>query len=280
MTARPGRILRHAADWRSLAVVAAALTVMGLEWSGLHHPLLWCLSLVLVYPCFLINHNHQHLPVFTRRAPNHVFDLALTLATGLRVSLIIPLHNRNHHAANNGPGDFMATTRVRWRHPALRLLAYPFAAAAAWAPHKAGMMRAIARDEPWLHRRLLAQRLVLLAACGVLVALRPLPTILVVFLPWMLCHYWMMTANYIQHEGCDASDPDRHSRDFTGSLLNWYTFNGGFHTVHHERPHLHWSALPAAHAERCQHLSPHLIEPVFPLALWRLATGTPRRSAS
>jgi fatty acid desaturase len=31
--------------------------------------------------------------------------------------------------------------------------------------------------------------------------------------------------------------------------FNALVFHNGFHTVHHERPGLHWSALPEAHAK-------------------------------
>ena len=271
--------LRYLADWRSVVTVAATILVISVQWSGVfRHPLLWCTSVLLIYACFLINHNHQHIPVFTRPWLNHVFDLMLTMATGLRASLLIPLHNRNHHDARNGPGDYMTTAILRWKNPALRLLLYPFAAAFAYAPQKVALIRAIAHDEPWLQRRLLAQRVVLWLMLGIMLVLRPWDTVIFLLLPWFLCHYWVINANLIQHDGCDSASSDRHSRDITGGLVNWYAFNGGFHTVHHEQPHLHWSELPLAHAARASSLTPQLNETWFLLVLWRLAIGRHKRS--
>jgi hypothetical protein len=37
--------------------------------------------------------------------------------------------------------------------------------------------------------------------------------------------------------------------------VNWFTFNNGYHGMHHMRPGLHWSLLPAAHEKE---LAPHL----------------------
>jgi beta-carotene hydroxylase len=182
--------LRYLADWRSVFTVAATILVISVQWNGVfRHPLLWCTSVLLIYACFLVNHNHQHLPVFTRPWLNHFFDLMLTVSTGLRASLLIPLHNRNHHDARNGPGDYMTTAILRWKNPVLRMFLYPFAAAVAYAPQKAALIRAIAHEEPWLQRRLLAQRVVLWLMLGVMLVLRPLDTVVSVSLLGHKCQF-------------------------------------------------------------------------------------------
>lgn len=60
--------------------------------------------------------------------------------------------------------------------------------------------------------------------------------------------------NFIQHDGCDVGEQEtkKHmntARNFVGPLANALTFNNGFHTMHHLKPHLHWSLLPEAHAK-------------------------------
>jgi hypothetical protein len=32
--------------------------------------------------------------------------------------------------------------------------------------------------------------------------------------------------------------------------VNWWVFNNGFHSIHHDIPGLHWSLCPEAHYER------------------------------
>jgi len=40
-------------------------------------------------------------------------------------------------------------------------------------------------------------------------------------------------------------DPDYNfARDFTGSVLNFWTCNNGYHSAHHTRPSCHWTKLP------------------------------------
>lgn len=270
-------ILRHVADLRGVVVVVAALAVFALQWSGFcRHPLLWAIGLLLAYTTFVVNHSHQHLPMFRATWLNRAFDFALTFASGFPVSLLIPLHNCNHHDANNGPDDFMSTGRLRIRWPWLRLLLYPIVSAIAYAPRKRQVLRDLLRNSPRLYWRIAAQRLTLLAGVGILLALRPLDTLVIVMLPWALAHYWVINANYLQHEGCDHASPDAHSRNLTGRLLNWWLFNGGYHTVHHEHPLAHWSELPALHAARVPALDRDLTQPFAPTLL-RLLTGRYRR---
>lgn len=56
--------------------------------------------------------------------------------------------------------------------------------------------------------------------------------------------------NHILHDnGCDFSNTKTASHNVTSKLSNWFFFNGGFHTVHHEQPLVHWSLLPALHEQ-------------------------------
>ncbi len=76
---------------------------------------------------------------------------------------------------------------------------------------------------------------------------------------WLLPHLYaawgIISMNYLQHDGCDENHPYNHSRNFVGKLVNWWTFNNGYHGIHHETPGLHWSLLPEAHARRLSRTS-------------------------
>ena len=68
----------------------------------------------------------------------------------------------------------------------------------------------------------------------------------------------MQFTNYIQHVHCDPASADNHSRNFVSPFVNWFVFDGGYHTVHHERPSTHWSSYGALHAARAETIHPSL----------------------
>ena len=49
------------------------------------------------------------------------------------------------------------------------------------------------------------------------------------------------------------------ARSAVGALYNLRTLNLGYHAAHHARPRLHWSKLPALHAEIARAIPPELI---------------------
>ena len=57
---------------------------------------------------------------------------------------------------------------------------------------------------------------------------------------------------------CDAASPDNYCRNFVSPFANWFLFQNGYHTVHHEQPNLHWSRYPALHAARQARIHPSL----------------------
>src|SRR3569623_249193 len=80
----------------------------------------------------------------------------------------------------------------------------------------------------------------------VALVLRP-ATFLAFTLPiWVAGTLIFLGINLLQHDACDPDSATEHSRDFTGRFINFLFFNGGYHTVHHDRPGLHWRRLPAA----------------------------------
>ena len=79
-----------------------------------------------------------------------------------------------------------------------------------------------------------------------------------VALPASLATYFMMFTNYLQHRGCDPTSPNDHSRNFTSPFYNWFVFENGLHTVHHEHPGTHWSRYRALHEARAHRIAPAL----------------------
>lgn len=46
-------------------------------------------------------------------------------------------------------------------------------------------------------------------------------------------------------------------------VMNALLFNNGYHTIHHDKPGIHWSKLPEAHAEIHDNIHPALYEYSF-----------------
>ena len=89
-------------------------------------------------------------------------------------------------------------------------------------------------------------------------------------LPHQYAAWGIITMNLLQHDGCDENSEYNHSRNFVGKLVNWWTYNNGYHTIHHMEPGLHWSLLPAEHAKRvAPFIHPNLDQPSLLAYLWR-----------
>jgi fatty acid desaturase len=144
----------------------------------------------------------------------------------------------------------MRTTKVRFRHNLLNGIFFMLSVAPSILRADAQYSTTMFRRHPRWFRQLLAEALVFY---GVTIALFVLDWQKALVL-WMIPHFYaqwgIVSMNMLQHDGCDAESEWNHSRNFMGKLVNWWVFNNGFHSVHHDQPGLHWSLCPAAHAER------------------------------
>ena len=59
--------------------------------------------------------------------------------------------------------------------------------------------------------------------------------LLYVLVPHQYAAWGIITMNFLQHDGCDEDTEYNHSRNFVGKLVNWWTYNNGFHAIHHMR---------------------------------------------
>lgn len=226
------------------------------------------LSPVALYSAYcagVLAHNQNHCPVFSSKLPNAVYAGWLSIFYGFPIFAWIPTHNKNHHRFLNGEGD--ATQTVRVRDSASGAATYAFLAGFWQAPF---IGRYVA--DLWRRRRLstvgpaLQFALVLLGHGAVLAILLRLNEPLLAFaayawsigIPALIAPPLLQLTNYLQHVGCDAASPDDHSRNFVSPLFNWFVFDNGYHTVHHENPGTHWSQYRALHEARSARIDPAL----------------------
>jgi fatty acid desaturase len=77
-------------------------------------------------------------------------------------------------------------------------------------------------------------------------------------IPAFFALWTIMFFNYIQHVHTDPWSAHNHSRSFTGRAINFFLFNNGLHTPHHEMAGAHWSTLPEAFAKIEPEIHPDL----------------------
>jgi fatty acid desaturase len=262
---------RFAADYRTLVwafLFFPLVPVVGFVAPALA-PWLLPIRLYLAYCAGILSHNQNHCPVFHQPRMNRSYAVWLSIFYGYPIFAWIPTHNANHHKFLNGPGDVTMTSRHSDANTLLVAVTY-FFTSAYWqsGPTLAYILNA-RRTRPRAFRTIVVQFGAVIGAHAALVAaatwlhgaVAGLSAYALAFgLPCLFALWSMMFTNYVQHVHCDPSSSDDHSRNFVSRLSNWLTFNGGYHTVHHEQPGVHWSLYPALHAARASRIDPALNE--------------------
>lgn len=254
--------------------------------------LVWLAPLLLYcsYLAGVLTHNHNHTPVFYTRWANLLYGAWLSIFYGFPIVSWVPTHNQNHHRYLNGEGDVTAT----WRHSStdslLAALTYPPASSRWQLPALVKFFRLALRARSFQLTRIAAESTAVIAghlgACLISVELHGARIGSVAYffglgLPALMATYWMMLTNYLQHVGCDPASPDDHSRNFVNPFWNWFVFDNGYHTVHHQQPTLHWSRYRRLHFLRESKIAPSLNQPtLLSYAVRRYLAPLARGSAS
>jgi fatty acid desaturase len=245
-------MLRRASDIRSLAFIAAWFLTAILAWRfEIHGHILRTTLLVALlatssWQNAIITHNAIHSPIWKSRTLNRITQILLSLTYGFPVSEYLPGHNLSHHRFTQTRRDVMRTTKLRFRWNLLNLLLF-FARIApdVFVANFAYVQRGRATAS-W-HRQHRVELVVTWSVKLVLLAIDWQRALLFIFIPHLAAVWGITTVNYLQHDGCDADHTVNHSRNFTGKIFNWLTFNNGLHGIHHLHPGLHWSLLRKAH---------------------------------
>jgi beta-carotene hydroxylase len=246
------RVLEHIEDRRSVLVggtivalvVAPYLHRLALGWAVVYAPVLGVLAL----SAWSIVHNHVHSRLFRHAALDEAACYLAAVATGHAPTALVVSHNHNHHVHVGRPRDWSRPEVAGGGHGVIRLLRYAVQAplgmargrSQAGAPRLAERLARQARRERWF-----------LGAAVVAALTADARTFAAFTLPaWAIGTVLFLGVNLLQHDACDPDSALCHSRDFTGPIMNWLFFNGGYHTAHHLRPAVHWSQLPDEHARR------------------------------
>jgi len=255
---------RHRADWRTaLWAFGFMPVVVGMQYAW---PTLagWLLPLAMYtsYSAAVIAHNHNHCPTFVGRRSNALFSTWISIFYGFPTYGWIPTHNENHHRFVGRVGDATVVVDPSRPDDAWTALTHFFRSTKTQGPlltRYRWRLRERSR-RAWL---LVCLQYVFVfgghaAMCALAIALHGVGRGAFVYLsalgvPAFMALWGIQFTNWVQHVGCDPGSEWNHSRNFVSSWMNLFVFDNGFHTVHHQRPGLHWSLARAEH-ERIAHL--------------------------
>jgi beta-carotene hydroxylase len=250
-------------DWRPLLNVFLILILAeipfgyGSDWPAWVWAI-WILGFsTMMSPLAVIIHNHEHHPVFKNFSVDRSIGLFRALAFGIPPLLGRINHNLNHHGNSGMEEDWCRASQAGrntpgryWRYVRNTFAEY-------WT-------KSFAEGTPQLENRLKRWLKIELAVTFVWAALHlafsPKIFLLAFVTPRLVSYFNIILVNLYQHEYCDPKSKWNHSRNFTGPAINFFLYNNGFHTVHHNFPNLHWSKLPQEHYKHADKIDARLIE--------------------
>lgn len=279
-------MLRYAADVRTLSFVGLYFATLTFTWLWLPSdvdalaalPRTTWLAIAGIYVVLCVTsfqgavstHNAVHAPIFKSRPMNKLWQVVLTLTYGHPVSSYVPGHNLSHHKHTQTTRDVMRTTKARFRYNGFNLLFFMLMCVPGIMRADSAYGKVMRKRHPRWFRQLVIEGVILMAIQIALFVVDWRKAIVLWLIPHLYAQWGIVTMNILQHDGCDQDSAYDHSRNFVGKVVNWFTFNNGYHTIHHMTPGLHWSLLPEAHAEKvAPHIHPNLDQKSLVAYIWR-----------
>merc|ERR1711988_1061483 len=266
--------LRNPADTRTLLWVFLYYAVLVTSWVTWKQQVWYTTALAVLLNAYFsfsmatITHNSMHCRVFKENFPNKVLQVLLSVGYGHCVSAYVPGHNLSHHRFAQKAKDIMRTTKMQYKWHLLNGLLFHstvvgevFKADLRYMEVQRTLGRKFfqnAMNEMWTVTWL---TIVLLFSDWK-------RFLLFFWIPHFFAQWGIVSINVRQHDGCEPEDEDgggvadtapaqaaptnerrednvrmkkmatnvNSARNFTGWLLNYLTFNNGYHMVHHMYP--------------------------------------------
>jgi len=206
-------------------------------------------QMIMAIPVAVMAHNHNHVRFWESKTMNVLTDYWITLFYGFPAFAWIPTHNKNHHVHNNTEEDHTRTWRYNEKNNLATLLSYPAISSYFQQGAIKDYLQLMWDRRPQRFWFYASQYILIGIVLGVAFYFSWQKALVHVLVPQQFALSSILMINYLQHVHSDEQSEWNHSRNFVGSWLNFYLFNNGYHTVHHESPGTHWSDLPEKHEE-------------------------------
>ena len=243
-----------------MAYLLVAVGVSVLQWNlGRVYPLLYVLGLFMGVTVAVISHNHNHLGMWKWRPANTFTNYVLALYYGVPTVAWVPTHNQVHHKLNFAEGDSSRGPKFFKKNHLFALLVYPSLTGAEQMPEIIGYLKGLYRRDLRAFAWAFSEFVVFFGIMGTLLVLDWKKTLVFFIIPQQFALFTIQMFNYVQHIEVDTGSKWNHSRNFVSPVLNTLLFNNGYHTVHHDKPGVHWSQTPELHAQVAHNIHPELL---------------------
>jgi fatty acid desaturase len=243
-----------------VAYLALAVGLSILQWNlDRVYPVLYALGLFMGVTVAVISHNHNHLGIWKWRPANTFTNYVLALYYGTPTVAWVPTHNKTHHKLNFAEGDTSRGPKFFKKNHLFALLVYPTLTGMEQAPEISAYMKNLYQRDKKAFAWAFSEFVVYFGTMAVLLVLDWRKALLFFVIPQQFSLFMIQVFNYVQHIEVDTGSTWNHSRNFVSPVLNALLFNNGYHTVHHQKPGVHWSQTPALHAEHAHNIHPELL---------------------
>ncbi len=201
------------------------------------------------------NHHHQHLFTFRQAFLNRGLELAYALHTGVTTHLWRLHHVLGHHL------NFLDQEQdeSRWKRKdgtRMGMLEYTFNVAL--TSYTRGYK--VGKKHPKQLSTFLIYTAITFIIVAALVWYKPVAGLMVFVLPMITSLLFTAYVTYEHHSGLDTDNEFEASYNNLDPLFNRLTGNLGYHTAHHHKQGVHWSKLPALHAQIEEKIPVHLYQ--------------------
>ena len=245
--------------WQDLYTLAVVVLCAGLLTAPFFLELSWGETVLwIVCSCFvnfivnLIDHNHIHVPTFGYRWLNIGFGLLLTVLRGASERFTVVIHNMNHHRYEGTEDDWFWPGNAGDGPVIFQPFVYTVRTARRFKREGADLFDRMKRVNGRIQR---VENLCLVLVMVGLLWADWQKALLFVLIPWIAGNYGIVYTNLLFHKGCDPSSKFTLSKNYLNPVEQLIFLNGGYHTMHHLKPALHWSQLPREHQ---LHVAPYL----------------------
>ncbi len=254
-------MLRYTADLRTLAYLAFTAALSVVQWNlDSINPALYALSLFMGVSVAVISHNHNHLGMWKNRTLNLVTSYVISIYYGYPAVAWVPTHNQVHHKYNNSEEDSSRAPKFFKSSHLFALLIYPTLTGMAQSKEIFAYLANLRRRDSKAFWMAASEFIVFFGFMAAIFLLDWKKALLFFLIPQQFALFMIQVFNYVQHVETPTGSKWNHSRNFVSPILNALLFNNGYHTVHHEKPGVHWTQTPKLHAEVESKIHPALLQ--------------------